>query len=395
MGKKKSKVSKQKQAKAKHRHASLGGVVVCKGTTNKFQQSSRYYQQQQHHHHQTQSIILHSNSINNNNNQCKNDNNNIIRSNANKKFSNNNQIFPSSSKPITRKVLMNKLSQNRISQPKVFFTPALSNITTSSRVTLLPRLESIPEDQEQQDFQQQLVSLQERQWMAQHKAENGRRKRNKCRSVGTEIGDLSSSNVSSPKTNIFGNMKPASFRVERTTQDLLHETMHQMVHLTGVGISAVETTPIRSNKTILPQSEGYIQYTLSRTSSSNIPPTQISDNRYAVLGKDESSDDDDDYEDSNNHNNDWSLKVQAPLLSFAPASFSLMPRQTPTPVSTPVPTYRQPIELQQTQQQQQQPQHHHQVAAVPLCLVADVVAAKLAANHICENFSEQEIDPDL
>jgi hypothetical protein len=420
MGKKKSKVSKQKQAKAKQRHASLGGVVVCKGSKSKFQQSSRLYQLQT-----PSQVILHNSIINNN---SSNNNNHETNTTSMIHTSSANTKILSSSRRITvRKELINKQtkSQHRIHQP-------------NTKVTLQPRLESIQEDQEQQDFDQQLASLQERQWITEHKkagSSNGSscagRKRNKNQRAAVGNDDISSNNVASPKTGMFGNMPPASFQVEKSTQDLLQETMHKMVHLRGVGISAVETTPIRSNKTVVPSTGGHVlpnpsESTLSRSSLVlDVLPNQISsglsslpviikqqqepppapfyreyssDNPYAALGRDDSDDEDDD---DNNHNKtdndnrtsscithkDWSLKIQAPLLNFAPSSFSLMPRQTPTPASTPIPSHRQPVEL------------HQQPFATENrpCSFASTVTTKTPPSHeISENIlSQEEIDPDL
>ncbi|KAG7338909.1 hypothetical protein IV203_002638 [Nitzschia inconspicua] len=336
MGKKKSKISKQKQAKAKQRHASLGGVTVTKGSSSKFQQSRL-----QSHHQQATSIILPSNN------------------NKKNTSSSNTPQAQSASHMINRKELIKQLSQKN-AQPKVFFSQASSSkiaSTSASRVSLQPRLGSIREDQEQQDFDQQLASLHERQWVAEHKLNGGKKRASKM------TGNNTSNNAGAAANGVFGNlaMQPASFRVEKDTQDLLQETMQKMVHMTGVGISAFETTPIRSNKAVEPPFNGFslptpphstfAQSSSGITSQSTVSSLAVaaqrqleertrfiqehsSQNHYAALEMGDS--DEEDEADHSISNNDWSLKIEPPLgMNFTAASFSLMPRQTPTPASTP------------------------------------------------------------
>jgi hypothetical protein len=375
MGKKKSKISKQKQAKAKKRHASsLGGVAVSKGSSSKFQQSRLQ---------QTHSVILRGNQSASTQNSKKS-----------ATLVDNNQNSQLASHKINRKELMKKLSQKK-SHPKVFFSPA-SKVAApaNSRVALHPRLGSIREDEEQQEFEQQLASLQERQWVADQKC--GSKKRNNM-VVGNSSFDHSSS-------GIFA-IQPASFQVEKTTQDLLQETMHKMVHMTGVGISAVERTPIRSNRTV--ESQKVLGVSLPTQPQHNIssgiaPPSTLSslaaashrqqeerkqfiqehssENPFTALGTGDSDDEDQDDCNINKPTSYWSLKIQPPSnFNFAPASFSLMPRQTPTPASTPIPTHRQLP-------------HRHLPTIHSCSFVAASANTVTAAN---DPASEQEIDPDL
>jgi hypothetical protein len=328
MGKKKSKVAKQKQTKAKQRNSlkknvgktSLGGVAITKGFSSKSQQSRQQTQQQT-------SVILHVQNGNSSNS---------------KKTMNNNTVG------INRKELLQKLSQTR-DTPKVFSSPSSIRLSTSD-VALQPRLESIQEDSEQQDFDRQMASMHERQWVAQHTQSSKKR------------GKKSNSSRDAVAV-IVSQMKPASFVVEKTADDLLHETMHKMVHMTGVGISAVEKTPVRSNKTVEPTFQNSLPVMSSivsnATTSSSVrlhntsslavalqkhqhEQTQFieqntSANPFAVLKNDDS-----DEEDGGKTltSNDWSLKIQPPQFQFAPQSFSLMPRETPTPASTPIPNHR-------------------------------------------------------
>lgn len=371
MGKKKSKVSKQKQAKAKNRQTSLGGVTVSKGSSSKFQHSRNE---------QTTSVTLHVNNRNKGPYLTKN--------------------------VINQKDLTEKLSENS-GKPKVFFSPSSTEggTSVSGRVLLQPRLGSIREDQEQQDFDQQFASLQERQWMVDHKKTGGRKRGNRKAGKSDSFYNASTSGV------MLGNvtMQPASFRVEKNTQELLQETMQRMVHMTGVGISSFESTPIRSNKKVEPEARGVFlpqPPNVLLSSASHLAPQQAgvsslavalqrqheqqneliqehnSQNPYHALGMGDSDDEESGGNNGVVTNSDWSLKVQPALnLNFAPASFSLMPRQSPTPASTPIPIRRQqPLGMQ--------------LPPIQSCsLVATFLAAGATAN--ADTNIEDDFDPDL
>ncbi len=286
---------------------------------------------------------------------------------------------------ITRKELLHKLKNAQ--PPKVFLSPPHHPPASHNNhvvTSLQPRLRSRTDHDvgngasgERAEFERQMASLQERQWAAAYYKSNlSHKKTKKC----TKRGKLSSS-VDVPGTNnahspVGGDasanspfaFQPASFSVDKSTQDLLQEAMHQMVHMTGVGISAVEKTPIRSNKTVTDAYEDYsfdqnqeqqflptMVNAQSAVASTSPPSTQqekqqasghyqllqppgrnnsISNNPFSAL---ETGDSDD--EGGVGIGNGWSqaskLAIQQPSMSFAPASFSLMPTQTPTPASTP------------------------------------------------------------
>ena len=359
MGKKKSKVSKQKQTKAQKRNnassfkknkssSSLGGVTISKGFSSKSQQSRQQTQQQT-------SVILH---VHNNGSSS-------TKKNLTTTTANNNS---NSAVPLNKKELMQKLSTKNTS-PKVFLSPSSSRTQNNNRVALQPRLGSIQEDSsEQDDFDRQMASLQERQWVSEHNQSDSRNSKKKKRG-NSKKGGMRQSSLAAP----LQMMQSASFSLEKTPEDLLHETMHQMVHMTGVGISAVEKTPIRSNKTMqvesltthnknthntaLPTMMSSVSASSSTTPSQPLNTSSLAaalrkhqheqkafiqqhtcDNPFAALGG--GNDDSDDDIDDKNSANDWSLKIQPPpaaaQFQFAPASFTLMPRETPTPASTPI-----------------------------------------------------------
>jgi hypothetical protein len=240
MGKKKSKVSKQKQAKARQkgeRTSSLGGVAVSKGFSSKFQQANK------------------STAID---------------------IDPKNKVV---AKHITEASLRHKLKRKT---RKVFMSPAAkTSAPANSR-----------KDDEQDDFRRQMASMHERQ-MASTKKKT-RKKNHLLEAV---------------------NFEPASFSLQKSQQVLLQETTSQMERMSGVGeeISAYTTTPIRSNQS----------WTVGKTES----PPLIHSNAFDALGGD-----------SGDEDNEGAPNIKTvPFVSLAPATFSLLPRITPTPATSPHP----------------------------------------------------------
>lgn len=393
MGKKKSNVGKQRQAKAKQQQRNigkpslLGGVAVTKGFSSKFQQQAKHQQQQLvgtkgnlHHPSSSQKAKTIANNTSNKTPALPS------LASSPSSFPNKNNDGTTLTMTISRKELLQRL---RNVQPKVFLSPPHHPASSGGNhvaTSLQPRVRSRTDHDgdsgggiERVEFERQMASLQERQWAAANNKSSVSHK--KTKRGGTKRGKLSSSvggattgnsNAHSPvggdaaPKSPFA-FQPASFSVDKSTQDLLQEAMHQMVHMTGVGISAVEKTPIRSNKTVTEACDGYsfelgqerqflptmvsAPSTVSSTASTSAqqqqayghnrllqpPSTKNSNNPFGALEMGDSSDEEGQDEGTCNG---WlrepsTTTIKLPTISFAPASFSLMPTQTPTPASTP------------------------------------------------------------
>lgn len=206
MGKKKSKVGKQRQAKAIHHGkrnnssaskastigATLGGVTVSKGISSKFQQHSKSG---------NSTIIL---DINNNN-KTKQRHMKSAHSNANSRAS--------SSK-----------------SQKVFLSP--SGSTAHSKAS---SQSSAKVFNEQEEFGRQMASMLERHAAAKNSGTT------KKKSVLLKEGAV---------TNVISKLQPASFSIDKSTTDMMQEAVQQMQSLTGVGHQTAESlkTPVRNNQ---------------------------------------------------------------------------------------------------------------------------------------------------
>lgn len=245
MGKRKSKIGKQKQAKARSHGkrgnsstGSLGGVSVTKGLGSKFQQQAKAGI--------STALLLEG------------------RKNLGPKKSLNNG--PKAVRP-----------------KKVFMSSQTLRATTKEKTC-----------DENEDFQRQMASLQERQ--AASRNAGIKKKKSELLKEGAVAA-------------VINSLQPASFSMQKTTTDLLHETVHQMESMTGVGQQTAESlkTPIRTNQSwAVPNKKG-----------------SISTNPFAAL-------DDGDSDDERTESL-WGV----PSLQLAPASFTLLPRTTPTPATTP------------------------------------------------------------
>ena len=259
MGKRKSKTSKQKQAKAKQRNGkmtSLGGVAVSKGMNSKFQQANK------------SSVI----SLQMSNNK--------------------NTTHAANGKKITEASVRQKL---KVNTKKVFMpTPAKASDGGKKK------------DDEQSEFRRQMESMQER-----HMATSSGKKK----SGGSTIS--------------FGFQEP-TFSLQKTPQQMLQETTRQMETMTGVGqqgIGSFSSTPIRTNQS----------WAVAKAPSSSLLSHK---NPFEALGGNE-------WEDDEDNKNDWSSSSHPPqqakqeqaasLFSMAPPTFSLLPRITPTPATSPHP----------------------------------------------------------
>lgn len=229
MGKKKSKIAKQKQAKAKQtkvgKKTTLGGVVVTKGFGSK--------------HHGGGPQV---------------------------------SSFPISSSSLRQQ--KQKLASVHKGNNKRDVARTVGNTTTPPPTPL----SSSNNNGENVEFDRQLTSLRERQW-AKLNGSNIRRK-----------NDL----------NISVQLQPASFSVEKTTSQMLHETVVQLESLQGVGVDPANSTPITTNRT------------WAATPEPAVPAN--SENRFSALQTD--SDDD---------TNDWKISEPVQVIKLAPASFSFAP----------------------------------------------------------------------
>jgi hypothetical protein len=284
MGKKKSKISKSKQAKAskqaphKKRNnipSSLGGISMSKGLSSKFQQNQQVMGSNK------QAVL-------------------VLESNNKRMFATPTSTSTSISgtSPFSKKF-------NKPHAKKVFLSPPPVTSTATQKKSAKNQYD------EQAEFHRQMASLQERQAASRHA--NSRQQKKK--STLLQQGGAVSSMVSS--------FQPASFAVEKTTTDLLQEAVGQMQNMEGVGQTrpaAVDTsppTPIINNQSWA----SLVPATKTNTNNS-------SNNPFAALQEDD-EDSDNDYAPNKNHNSNS-------LFPMAPATFTLLPRTTPTPATTPL-----------------------------------------------------------
>ena len=246
MGKKNSKVAKQKQArKAKQNLVQrqgakkMGGVAVSKGMNSKFQQAK------------SPAVLVVGN--------------------------------------IPRKIKAQETNSSKTSiSPKIQMKNPLRKVFLSPQPTVSGKKKNAQD--EQKEFERQMASMQERQLAIDKKKKKSKRKSQK------------------PALEF----QPASFSMKKSTQDLLQETVNQMESMSGVGVASSNTTstPIRTNQSwavVKDPTDGMNQ-----------------NNPFAALG------DDSDEEDVAK---EWDPRI--PNFNMAPASFSLLPRTTPTPAPTP------------------------------------------------------------
>jgi hypothetical protein len=252
MGKKRSKISKQKQARAKQspakKSSSLGGVKMIKGHSSKFQQSK------------SASIVVPS---------------------AGQQLL-QNHLKKLASTP-SKNPLLNKTKR------KVFLSPPSA---TSSAAASGSKPHTSLHDEEK-EYQRQMASMRER-----HLASDFKKK------------ELAAAKKNKGAEKSFLEMQPASFSVGKTTHDLLQETVQQMQSMEGVGESQILATPIRTN-----QSWSVVK-----------EPPAFANNPFEALAEND-SDNDEEY-------NEWNPRMTP--IQLAPASFSLLPRITPTPATTPL-----------------------------------------------------------
>lgn len=165
------------------------------------------------------------------------------------------------------------------------------------------------QNDEQTEFRRQMASLQERQMAASQK-------------------NKSSSKSSGGSTLLFGFQEP-TFSLQKTPQQLLQETTRQMETMTGVGqqgIGSFSSTPIRTNQSWA---------VAAATTKEELPLAHK--NPFEALGGNQN-----DWDDDDDTNNDWrdeppKNEQAASLFSMAPPTFSLLPRITPTPATSPHP----------------------------------------------------------
>lgn len=255
MGKRKSKIAKAKQAKAKHGTgknkrnipSSLGGVAMAKGSTSKFQQQ-------------------------------------ITSGNAVKGVESN-----------TKASIQSSSFSKKFEKPKakpVFLSNSPLPPHASSDIAKANAYD------EQVDFARQVASLHERQAASRNTVT-----KQKKSTLLKEGGALS---------NLVQGFQPASFQIEKSTNDLLHETLDQMQSMSGVGQPRPTAdslpTPVRNNQS---------------WATVSIPPETLADrNPFDALQEDDDESD-----------NEYR---QNPVIQMAPPSFTLMPRITPTPATTPL-----------------------------------------------------------
>ena len=267
MGKKKSKVARGKQAKAKKSHATGAKFGVSTTTTSSSSNGGR-------------STMLKPNKF------SQQVANHKLSMGGKGKLSSGFQASAVSmglQKPNTNKVF---LSHSPLPEES-------SNNNNSQKM----------KNDEQDDFQRQMASLHEREMAARHRPQ--RQKKSELLKEGGVVSTMIQA------------FQPASFSVEKSTADLLQETVTQMQGMTGVGQAAASLdslpTPIRSNQSWATVRE--------ERKSSNNP--------YAALTFEEG--------DSENESTDIpSREISPPPIQLAPASFILLPRTTPTPATTPL-----------------------------------------------------------
>jgi hypothetical protein len=237
MGKKKSKIFKQKQTKAKTnvgKKSSLGGVMVTKGAAGK---------------------------------------------GASSKSEAQTLIYPTNAQHIKKEQPNMRLKRNKFGNKNM---PKKLCQSKSAK-------------DEKSDFDRQFLSLQEREWT---KTMPGSKKKKK----GTPAAPVQ--------------LQAASFSVDKSTNQILEETVVRMETLRGVGQEQANVTPVVSN-------QGW---------SAGLEPEEPRNNDvnpYAAFHED--SDDDNDWNLSSKKGAANPFQMAAP--SFAPPSFSFAPATSaPSPV---------------------------------------------------------------
>jgi hypothetical protein len=260
MGKKKSKIAKAKQAKAKHGSgknkrtipSSLGGVSMAKGSNSKFQQQ-----------------IANGNVVK------------VVEGNNNKASTQSSSFGKKFEKPKAKAVFLS-------SSP----LPPHPSSDAASKTNGYD---------EQADFARQVDSLQERQAASRHAV--SKQKKSTLLKEGGAVSTL------------IQGFQPPSFQVEKSTNDLLHETLDRMQSMSGVGQPRPSAeslpTPVRNNQ--------------SWATVSINPETLADKNPFDAL---QEYDEDEDESDNEYRQN--------PIIQMAPPSFTLLPRITPTPATTPL-----------------------------------------------------------
>ncbi|KAL3940524.1 MAG: hypothetical protein SGBAC_004952 [Bacillariaceae sp.] len=208
---------------------------------------------------------------------------------SNKKFDN-----AANGKKITEASLRLKLNAKT---KKIFLaTPAKAAEAPSGKNKSSSKVD------EQAEFRSQMASLQERQMAAQQQKKPSKKD-----------GALS-----------FG-FQEASFSLQKTPQQMLQETTRKMETMRGVGqqgIGSFSSTPIRTNQ--------------SWAVAAKEPSSPLAHkNPFETLVTSDWDEDD---------NNEWTQvgerkqeSAASGLFSMAPPTFSLLPRITPTPATSPYP----------------------------------------------------------
>ena len=278
MGKKKSKVSKQKQAKAKRQGKSskkqqlLGGVVVSKGGSSS------------------------SSSTNNNNN-----NSQFLMAAGLRK------VVSTSTATLKGDNINANKNRGAVAVKRAF--PKKPSSTTTQK-----KKRQNDNDDEAAAFQREMASLQERHYAEMFARENSKKKKS---------------------SNTGLTFQAASFSLEKTPTQMLDETVSQLQTLEGVG--QVQQQQQQQTKSVLQQyaswnaANYYTQNNKKKNSEDdNDDRITASKNPFEALEGDDSDDD-----------NEWKVKPKdaapAPLFSMAPASFEFKPSSFPPSVTAAVP----------------------------------------------------------
>ena len=277
MGKKKSKVSKQKQAKAKRQGKSskkqqlLGGVVVSKGGSSS------------------------STTTNNNNSQFLMD-------------AGSRKVVSTSTATLKGDNINANKNRGAVAVKRAFPKKPSSLSTTTQKKT-----RQNDNDDEAAAFQREMASLQERHYAEMFAKQNSKKKKS---------------------SNTGLTFQAASFSLEKTPTQMLDETVSQLQTLEGVGQVQQQQ---QQTKSVLQQyaswnaANYYTQNNKKKNSEDdNDDRITASKNPFEALEGDDSDDD-----------NEWKVKPKdaapTPLFSMAPASFEFKPSSFPPSVTAAVP----------------------------------------------------------